>query len=206
MLRPSFYENIGKADCKSDCCKIVTTISDTTYKGLDVILKTAKILKMHTNLNFEWNVVGVSSDSRLISFFERIYKIKGINYNIKYRGVLNEQDLCNTMLDMHLYIHPTYIDNSPNAVCEAQLLGIPVISTNVGGTASLVKDKETGILVPSNAPYETAYWIIELMSNKKLYEFIRINAIQVAERRHNRDNIRTALIHTYQDIIQRYRK
>lgn len=57
-LRNTFYKNKGKWDNKYDNSKepftIVTTISDTIYKGLDVILKTSKLLKDLGINHFIW--------------------------------------------------------------------------------------------------------------------------------------------------------
>lgn len=42
----------------------------------------------------------------------------------------------------NVFICPSTIENSPNSLCEAQLLGVPHIASYVGGTADLMKGNE----------------------------------------------------------------
>ena len=96
-----------------------------------------------------------------------------------------------------MFVHTSYIDNSPNSVCEAQFLGIPIISTNVGGIRSLIKENESGILVPSNDPYYLASQIIKLFSDKTEAIRLGIKGRIVAKERHNPTVIINALISIY---------
>ena len=52
------------------------------------------------------------------------------------------------LLDSHLYVYPSLMDNSPNALCEAQLLGVPCIATYVGGIPKMEKDIEKVLQIP----------------------------------------------------------
>lgn len=204
VLRESFYHNKGKWNKEynniSEPFEIISTISDTIYKGLDVILKTAKLLKEIGIQNFKWKVVGINSNSNIVLFFEKKLKIKSEEVNIEYVGYKNEQELCAIELSSNAFVHPSYIDNSPNSVCEAQLLGLPVISTNVGGISSLIEHEKSGILVPSNAPYEIAFEIKKLM-NYEYAKKISDNGIQISSKRHDKKEIYNSLISTYKKII-----
>lgn len=201
ILRDVFYQNAGRWSQPTKAFTIVSTISNTVYKGLDVILKTAHLLKSKTQIEFEWRVIGVADDSEIVGFFEHETSIKAVNVGVSYQGVMDAEQLCKELLNAHVYVHPSYIDNSPNSLCEAQMLGVPVAATNVGGISSLVRHKETGVLVPANAPYELAYWLKELENNKELLESLSINGSRVATKRHNKDAIHQALCDTYMAII-----
>ena len=63
-------------------------------------------------------------------------------------GTKNSSEITKLMSSADLYIHCSYVDNSPNSVCEAQMLSLPIIACNVGGVSSIVKDNMTGTLVP----------------------------------------------------------
>lgn len=101
-----------------------------------------------------------------------------------------------------VYVHPSNIDNSPNNVCEAQLLGLPVIATNVGGVSSLIEHKNTGILVPANAPYELAYWLKYLSVNVDFAKQLSHNGYEAAKVRHDKSTIIRDLIATYESIVK----
>ena len=54
--------------------------------------------------------------------------------------------MCKRYLQSHVFVCPSFIENSPNSVGEAQLLGIPCIASFVGGVSDMVVDGETGLL------------------------------------------------------------
>lgn len=203
ILRPVFYEYAGKWQFASKKqIHIITTASNTIYKGLDTILKTAKLLKEFCSAPFVWNVAGLSQDDRMVRFFEQKLKIRSQDVNVQYLGVLTAEELCKEELQASVYVHPSYIDNSPNSLCEAQMLGVPCISTHVGGTASLIESNRNGIIVPANAPYETAYYIKEIATNKEWSEKLSNEGTTSACSRHNKVKIVNELLECYKTIVQ----
>lgn len=205
VLRPVFYEHAGKwKHSEAPEIRIITTISNTVYKGLDTVLKTAKLLKDLCPVPFEWRIAGIDGNEKLVRFFERCLNIKSEDVNIKYLGTLSAEELCEEELQASMYVHPSYIDNSPNSLCEAQLLGVPCIATNVGGISSLVQHNKNGILVPANAPYELAYFIKEIATSKELADSISKEGFKTASARHDREKIRKEVLACYNTIIQQH--
>lgn len=176
---------------------IVSVISTPWYKGLDLILKTAQLLKRFTSLDFEWQVYGV----RDIRFFENKYKIKAADVNVKIMGPVGKDVLVDALCSASCYVHSSYIDNSPNSLCEAQIIGVPVIATHVGGISTLVDDRHTGLLFPANAPYDLASMIKQIVHDEQLSTTLSLAERQEALRRHNPDAIRSTLIDIYRSII-----
>ncbi|GAB6012945.1 glycosyltransferase family 4 protein [Viscerimonas tarda] len=175
---------------------IVSTISGSKRKGIDTILKTAKLLKENTNIDFEWLIFGVKD----ISYHEKKTKIKAEDFNVKLMGVVSAPALKEKLLNADMLIHPSYIDNSPNSVCEAQILGLPVICTNVGGISSLVKHQETGLLFPANDPFTLCAYIKLLVQDSSLASKIGENAREEAINRHNQDVILRDLLAIYHKV------
>jgi glycosyltransferase involved in cell wall biosynthesis len=202
VLRESFYKNQGCWQYKEfDRLVITSTISESLYKGLDLIINTALILKLNfPNIQFEWQIIGVSQDSYLVEQIKDHLKIDLNSLPIKFLGNLSEQKLCSLLLNSNLYVHPSYIENSPNSLCEAQILGLPVISTNVGGIGSIVENGVSGILVPSNAPFELACEISNLYEDKTSCVKFSDNAKRIAIKRHDKDRILQQLINTYSKL------
>lgn len=203
VLRKPFYENAGKWECPDiQDYKIISTLSNTIYKGLDTILKTAKLLKTQSNIPFKWIIAGISPQDPIVRFFERKLHITGKLVNVEYIGVQDANQLCSKLLQSHVYVHPSYIDNSPNSICEAQLLGLPVIGTFVGGVSSLIKHGDTGLLVPANAPFELTYLLKICFTEKDYATQLGKQGYKEAVQRHDKTKILKDLIHTYQDIIK----
>ena len=165
------------------------------FKGFDLILKTAKLLK--DKVDFIWMVYGISQYNE----WQDKLDILAETVNIKLMGVVDESALISSILSSNIFVHPSYIDNSSNSVCEAQLLGIPVISTNVGGIPSLIEEGKTGFLVPANDPYQLASKIIKLHSTPELAISIGHNASIVARNRHDKHQIYSDLYDVYKTIM-----
>jgi glycosyltransferase involved in cell wall biosynthesis len=178
---------------------LVSTISSPLYKGIDLVLKTAKLLKENTVIDFEWRVFGIKD----MTFHEKKTKIKAKDFNIRLMGVFSAGRLKEELLDADIFIHPSYIDNSPNSVCEAQILGLPVISTNVGGISSLIKHKETGLLFPSNDPFTLCSYIKLLVQDVSLASKIGEKARKEAINRHNPNTIIIKILDIYCSLIKK---
>lgn len=197
ILRDSFYNNFERSLPKK--LTIVTTISNPLYKGFDLVLKSAKILKENLKLDFEWLCYGNINPQ----FIEHIVGIRHDNVNVKLMGVASQEQLVRTELNATLYFHPSYIDNSPNSLCEAQMLGLPIVSTNVGGISSLIDDGETGYLIPSNDPYQAAYLIEKLYIDKELNITLGKKGQDIARKRHNKETINNQILAVYNTLLSR---
>lgn len=200
ILRDTFYDSIGRWKQSSKTrITIVSLISTPIYKGQDLILKTAKLLK--GRLDFQWKVIGVPSEH--MKFWERQTGIQCDHVNVVALGSISDADkLKEKLLSADIYFHPSYIENSPNSLCEAQILGMPCLATVVGGVSSLVQHGETGILVPANDPYMAAHQIQRVAHDSSLAYNLGHNASKIASMRHNRDAILNDCIHAYQTILK----
>ena len=197
ILRPCFYKQSERQIPKK--IVITTTSSNASYKGFDLVLKIANILKNEMHLDFTWNVYGNINPL----FFERLTDIKHKEVNVRLCGVATAEHLCDAMLHSTIYVQPSYIENSPNSVAEAQILGIPVVATNVGGTSSMVTHGETGFLYPATDPYMAAYYIKHLVDYLNTNIEMGENTHRVANQRHDKNIIIKQLIDTYHNILQK---
>jgi glycosyltransferase involved in cell wall biosynthesis len=194
ILRNVFYDKDGRQ--APDIPTLISTISGPLYKGHDMILKTAKLLTA-LDLRFRWKVFGTDT----LGFAERKTGIRCRDVGIEVCGVVPADRLKQELLNSTAFVHPSYIDNSPNSICEAQILGIPVIATNVGGVSSIVKDEVTGLLVPANDPMMMAASITRLLNNPTLARKLASNAAEVASKRHSPSEIRNQLLAIYSQIL-----
>lgn len=201
VLRSVFYEDISlNFKDKGSVFRIVSTLSPTVYKGIDVVLKTAKVLKELTNIDFQWIIIGLDSNSKLLKHFEKTEKIKHSEVNIKCIGRKNSEQLVECLQNADVYVHPSYIDNSPNSVCEAQIIGLPVVACNVGGVSSIVENGYSGFLIPSNGVFEIIQYLKILYEDENLRETIGQQAKFSATKRHSRETIVQNLLSVYKVI------
>lgn len=201
VLRPIFYTPHNKKENVKKEITIISTISPTIYKGIDVILKSAKILKEDTDIKFQWKLIGLSSEDKLLKIFEKNLNINHRLFNIECLGNKRPEDLSEILKKADVFIHPSYIDNSPNSICEAQILGLLVIASNVGGIASLVSHKKSGILIPANGVFEIISYLKNYMEKKDEYMLISQNGKKIATERHNQNKILMQVLNSYSEIL-----
>jgi len=78
---------------------------------------------------------------------------------IKFTGKLKKREWIHLAIDYDIFINTSNIDNSPLSVIEAMALGLPIITTNVGGMPYLIDNELNGILIPKEEPEELAKWV-----------------------------------------------
>lgn len=107
---------------------------------------------------------------------EEKYKVKPV-----LTGRLSKEEWINLSSDFGVFINTTNVDNMPVSVIEAMALGLPVVSTNVGGLPFLLEDNKDAILVESNNEVQMAEAIFKLIENTELAKKISINARKKVE-------------------------
>jgi glycosyltransferase involved in cell wall biosynthesis len=101
---------------------------------------------------------------------------------------------------------PSYIENSPNNLCEAMILGMPCVATFAGGTGSLLKDGEEGILIQDGDPYVLAGAILELKNYPEKAVEMSQKARASALKRHNVESVTEQYLNIYREIIENNQK
>jgi glycosyltransferase involved in cell wall biosynthesis len=200
VLRPAFYKAKWTQKSQSELI-LVSVMNPSIYKGLDIILEAANLLKRYSNIKFEWRVYGMNAGNNVIKLFEKLKKKKFSDNNVQICGSKSEQQLMNCLLNADIYIHPSHIDNSPNSVCEAQMLGLPVIATNVGGISSIIETEVNGLLYNSGDPYELVFLIKRLVKDASLANKISRNAREIAHERHHAPSIVSNIKESYRSML-----
>jgi len=100
-------------------------------------------------------------------------------------GPLDEAAMKERFLLSSVFVCPSVVENSPNSLCEAMLLGMPVVAAAVGGIPSLLSDGKNGLLYePGNVRDLTA--AIEIAWDLETGEVIAVAAAKRAKKTHNR--------------------
>lgn len=95
-------------------------------------------------------------------------------------------DIPDKIKDAKLFVLSSNFEGMPNAVAEAFAMGIPVVSTDCpsGGARALVRDGETGLLVPVRDAGKMAEAILKILNDSALEERLRENAYRFSQTLH----------------------
>jgi glycosyltransferase involved in cell wall biosynthesis len=164
----------------SDKCKLLFLGVDWFRKGGDVALKVAEELN-NSGLDTQLTIVGSQPT---------------FNYSIpdfvKPLGFINKSNqegqtqISQLLMESHFLILPTLADCTPIVFCEANSLGVPCLSNNVGGVSTLICNGLNGHLFPSKDNIsDYCDYITNIFSNYISYKDLALSSYYEYESRLN---------------------
>ncbi len=112
-------------------------------------------------------MIGPDKDNSLPGLKVLVSKLK-IDDAISFKGMVPKPEWIKQAADYDLFINSTNFDNHPVSVIEAMALGLPVVTTNVGGIPHLVTNEENGLMVPPKDVDQFYNAIERLLKDEKL--------------------------------------
>ena len=101
---------------------------------------------------------------------------ESIGVAVNFTGQLAKEDWWQLASEHDIFINTTHFDNTPISVMEAMALGLPVVSTNVGGIPYLLTDKENALLVSDNDVSKMTDAICSLLEDQQKASDLTLNA------------------------------
>jgi len=217
-LRPEFYEGKWKLEtCRRH--SIFLSQGDYPIKGLHYILRAMpEILKTYpdTEVYVAGNSIiktasqnglsGIKGRWKLDSYGKYIYDLLRhykLTKKVHFLGKCDKTRMKELYLEANVFLCPSSIENSPNSVGEAMLLGVPVVCADVGGISSIFQSGQDGILYPSGDVKELTRAVKEMFTGGEAV--CRMTAAERVHARitHDPDTNYLRLLDIYQTIISK---
>jgi len=212
LLREPFYKSKWSI---RDCTRFRVFISSSAYpiKGFHILLKAAAILKdKYPTIQ----IVSPLSDFNLKSSKFKNYLIAEdySNYlrseisrlkledNVILLPRLNANEMAVEFTKAHVFVLASFAENSPNALGEAMLLGVPSVVSPIGGVMSIVKDEESALFFPSGDYSMLAYQISRVFEDDALANNLSENAKLIASIRHDVNKTTEQYKQIYSNVIK----
>lgn len=202
VMRDDFHRHKWRPHTGRGKMMITSTFRDNLYKGLEVAMSAYQLLKKTSPIPVQWNIVGVAEGSHYAKVCRFKSGLKKEDQNFRLAGSLPADKIISGMLEADLFVHPSHIDNSPNSLCEAMMLGLPIVSTNVGGIPTMLADEEEGLLVQNGDQFALAGAILDLIQHPHKAQQLGQAAMHRAHKRHDRKKIITQLVEVYNKIVK----
>lgn len=120
-----------------------------TYNPALAVEVLAEVKKKHPDAVL--CMIGGEIDDTFVKTKELAKYLK-VEDSVEYTGRLGKEEWRKKAIDYNIFINTTNYDNQPVSVVETMALGLPIVSTNVGGLKYLIQDNIDGLLVePDNA-------------------------------------------------------
>ncbi|SHH39059.1 glycosyltransferase family 4 protein [Winogradskyella jejuensis] len=155
------YEEFQKKE--SEIIRIVSVGRNHWKKGYQYAVDAIKQLK-EKGYNVHYTLIGPSSPTEALLF--QIHQLS-VEDSISFVGQLNQEDLLKALKKQDILLLPSLGEGIANVALEAMSMGLPVISTNCGGMAEVVKHKETGWLIPMRNTDAIAEAVIDFNSTSE---------------------------------------
>lgn len=206
ILRNDFYSvEWNMENAKNH--KLFAMRSENPAKGLHYAVKViAKLKEKYPDVLLE--VPGGfridEDDSTIASYPKYIKKLiekYGVKDNIVFLPSLNPAEIIEHMLSSRAFYQYSVIENSPNSLAEAQIMGVPCVASDVGGTSSYAQDGKTGLLYDLEKTDECAEKISRIFDDDDLCLQLSENGKRAALERHNVKTNTDKLVSIYKDII-----
>jgi glycosyltransferase involved in cell wall biosynthesis len=197
LLRTPFWEGSWDINtCQRH--RVIFTNAGHPRKGTEVLLEAASLLAPGYPELEVCVAGGISHRSGYGRYIRREMRKLGF---VKEMGPLNASEMVREACRSHVFVSPSLIDNSPNAVCEAQLMGMPVVASYTGGVPSLVAEGGTGLFFPKSDAASLAARLREIFEDDNLATELGRAARTVARKRHDPDAVTKQLIDAYEAIL-----
>ena len=130
----------------------------------------------------------------------RLIQEHRLSGHLCFLGAQTAQQMVDEYQKANVFVCPSRIENSCNSVCEAQLIGTPVVAACVGGMESLIEHKQTGMLYGFEDTTALADSICQLFASTDQSMKMSQAGILKAQQRHDPEAIAHSLYNIYQHI------
>ena len=127
----------------------------------------------------------------------------GLTDKIEFLGKLSPEGMKEQYLKAHVFALPSTIENSPNSLGEAMLLGTPCVAADVGGVTTMLASGREGLTYQSTAPYMLAHCIKQVFAMGEKAEAMGAAASEHARRTHDPGKNLEDLLGIYREIEDR---
>ncbi len=171
----------------------------TPVKGLHILLDSLRYLKTSVRLV----IIGPVNDLKYHEFIMRLIEKenqRGKN-QVEYLGVLPLKEAITFYQRATAFILPSYWEAFPVTILEALSCETPVIATPVGGVPEIIKNHETGMLVPPGNPIRLAETIDYLLENEDVRLKMACEGRKLVTKQYSLEKVCQRLCSIYKQLI-----
>jgi colanic acid/amylovoran biosynthesis glycosyltransferase len=158
-------------------------------KGLDTLLDACGLLR-DRGVQVHLTLIGDGPERPVLE--ERIARL-GLREVVDLPGPMPQEEVARALVGADCFVMPCRrdrtgdMDGIPTVFMEALATGRPVVSCAVSGVPELVRDGETGLLVPPDDPAALADAITRLAGDGALRAQLGVRGRALVERQHDQD-------------------
>ncbi len=150
----------------------------TPRKGLRSLLEALVILKNQKRRLFSLDIAGDGDERESLELFARE---NGLSEIVRFIGRIPHENIVELYHRAHVYVLPSLNEGMSNNVLEALACGLPIVTTDTGGTRELVDDGENGCIIRMRDAGHIAEKLLFLAENPEKAESMGAESRRRAE-------------------------
>lgn len=164
-------------------------------KGIQYMLKTMPvILEKFPNAYYV-----IAGDGAYGDTLKALAHSMGVENRVIFLG--HRSDIPEILGESDLFVFPTLMDALPTVLLEAMAVGVPIVSSEVGGIPEILKNEIDGLLIQPANPADLAESCIRLLSDHELAGRLSVSALRVAEERFDVRKQAGTLVNIYDRLV-----
>ena len=208
ILRPVFYEKKWSYE-ECEPLSIFVGNGHSPLKGVHNVIDAVALLKREYP-NIRLYVAGDNPICKkgfsvkrfgYSNLLRKKIKENDIEQNVIFTGLLSGEKMVERMLKCNVYVLPSLIENSPNTLGEAMIVGMPCVSAYTGGASEMAIDEKECLFYRANDPKLLAWQLKRVFSNRQFAEELGGEARKHANITHDPIHNRDALIFAYNKML-----
>lgn len=199
IIRVEFHNTTWRLD-HAERFTLYSTTSSAPLKGTDVLIRAVGLLRQRYP-SVKLLIGGDLHRHGWGTYLRWLVRDLGLETQVSFLGYLDAPRIAEQLRGAHAFVLPSHVENSPNSLCEAQVVGVPCIASCVGGVSSLLEHGRTGLMFPRGDHVALASMVSSLFDDDQLASVLGAQARGVAQGRHAPEVIAQKLLQAYQDVI-----
>lgn len=160
-FKPKDFEEKKKESKKF---KILCGTRITPRKGFRFLVRAIKKLK-DKNHDVILQIIGEGNEKIKL---EELVKKLGIENEVEFIGVVKRNRIANYFSSARIFVSTSLNEGMSNAMLEALASGLPIVATDTGGTAEMVRDGLNGFVIKMRNVQNTADKIEQIILNEEI--------------------------------------
>jgi glycosyltransferase involved in cell wall biosynthesis len=200
LMQQAFYEHVWRRP-EGPEKTIYCTSGAAPYKGLEMMIEAVALLRKAGYRHVRLRIAGPIPDSNMWAPLARRASRSHVTDAITWLGPLGADGLVGELQTSDVYVLPSHIENQPNSLLEAMLLGVPCVAAAVGGVAELVEHGRSGLVFHDSDAFALAAAVARLLDDPDYACSMGEAARDQAHARYGREQVAHRTRQIYDDVI-----
>lgn len=166
-------------------------------KGVEFLIKAMPIV-MEKYKNIKLRIIGNGPDKQPL---QKLAETLKISKNVTFEGFAPHTQMPKYYQQCDIFCFPTLGEPFGKAIIEAMACAKPVVATNIGGSAEIIQNKKTGILIEPGRSDLLANEILDLLNDGKQMKTIGSNARKLVAQKYSWEKIAVTYHQLYSKLL-----